>query len=250
MHKLGKASGLHASIGAMIVFGLHVDAKAESPRHRTLVVSSASTEADNYSTLPNHDVKFRQLFGNWQAMERVPDSQARAVVFSRAGDAVGRPVYPVRQNISGSGLLVALSTTRPTSRTSVSTSSNLRQQVPTGSVTSGFGMRRHPILGGYRAHNGIDLAAPMGTPIVASTDGVVQVAGWNGGYGNFVALDHGGGVQTRYGHMSRIDVVEGQAVRKGDVIGLIGSTGRSTGPHLHYEVRVNGQPVDPLSWSR
>ena len=106
-------------------------------------------------------------------------------------------------------------------------------------------MRVHPVLGGRRAHKGIDLAAATGTPIRASADGVVEKAEWFGGYGLFVQLDHGGAMETRYGHMSRVAVAEGQQVRKGDVIGYVGSTGRSTGPHLHYEVHVDNRPVNP-----
>lgn len=114
-------------------------------------------------------------------------------------------------------------------------------------LTSGFGWRQHPVLGGLRAHAGVDLAAPAGSPIVATSAGVVSREGWYGGYGLLVALDHGGGVETRYGHMSRLNVVSGQRVRKGDVIGYVGSTGRSTGPHLHYEMRIDGQAVNPMS---
>ncbi|WP_338467607.1 M23 family metallopeptidase [Novosphingobium sp. ZN18A2] len=113
-------------------------------------------------------------------------------------------------------------------------------------MTSGFGMRHHPILGGRRKHDGVDLASPVGTPVHATADGVVEKASWFGGYGLFVELEHGANMETRYGHMSKIAVAEGQRVHKGDVIGYVGSTGRSTGPHLHYEVRVNGVPVNPL----
>lgn len=115
-------------------------------------------------------------------------------------------------------------------------------------MTSGYGMREHPILGGRRKHDGVDLASPVGTPIHATADGVVEKASWFGGYGLFVELDHGANMETRYGHMSRIAVAEGQRVHKGDVIGYVGSTGRSTGPHLHYEVRVNGLAVNPLAY--
>jgi len=109
-------------------------------------------------------------------------------------------------------------------------------------------MRNHPVLGGRRGHKGIDLAAPTGTPIRATADGVVEMADWFGGYGLYVQLDHGAAMETRYGHMSRIAVAQGQQVRKGDVIGYVGSTGRSTGPHLHYEVRVSGDAVNPLPY--
>ena len=114
-------------------------------------------------------------------------------------------------------------------------------------MTSGFGMREHPLLGGWRAHTGIDLAAPIGSPIRATSDGQVSRADWFGGYGLFVSLEHGGGVQTRYGHMARLNVLEGQRVRKGDVIGFVGSTGRSTGPHLHYEIRLDGRAINPAA---
>lgn len=115
-------------------------------------------------------------------------------------------------------------------------------------VSSQFGLREHPVLGGRRAHAGMDLAAPSGTPIRATADGVVHAARWNGGYGLFVEIEHGGDIDTRYGHMSRLNVAEGQVVRKGDVIGYVGSTGRSTGPHLHYEVRIDGAAVDPAPY--
>ena len=117
-------------------------------------------------------------------------------------------------------------------------------------LTSGFGMRADPMLGGQRMHSGVDLAAPVGSPVIATSDGIVSQAGWRGGYGLFVALEHGGGFQTRYGHMSGVAVTPGQAVRKGDIIGYVGSTGRSTGPHPHYEMRVNGSAVRPLLKSR
>lgn len=114
-----------------------------------------------------------------------------------------------------------------------------------GRITSGFGMRRHPILGYRRMHSGIDFSARHGTTIVAVTDGRVSGAGRMGGCGNAVRLDHGNGLQTRYCHMSRLAVSNGQQVRRGQVIGYVGSTGLSTGPHLHYEMYRSGRAVDP-----
>ena len=116
-----------------------------------------------------------------------------------------------------------------------------------GRVTSGFGERFHPILGYQRFHAGLDLAAAYGTPIVAAADGRVVSAGWRGGYGQAVSVAHGGGVQTLYGHMSRIAAYGGELVHRGQVIGYVGSTGLSTGPHLHFEVTRNGRPVNPTS---
>lgn len=115
-------------------------------------------------------------------------------------------------------------------------------------VSSGFGPRTHPITGERRVHAGVDFAAPAGTPVVAAAAGVVRVAGRHGGYGLLVVLDHGDGIQTRYAHASRLLVAAGQAVARGQLIALVGSTGRSTGPHLHFEVRVGGVAQDPLAW--
>ena len=123
-------------------------------------------------------------------------------------------------------------------------SSGLVAPVP-GRLTSHFGMRMHPILGYVRMHAGIDIAAAYGTPIVAVTDGRVMGAGPMGGCGNAVRLDHGGGLQTRYCHMSQTAVQAGQFVRRGQVIGYVGLSGLSTGSHLHYEMYRNGAPVDP-----
>jgi murein DD-endopeptidase MepM/ murein hydrolase activator NlpD len=115
-----------------------------------------------------------------------------------------------------------------------------------GRITSGFGMRYHPILHYERFHAGLDFGAPYGSPIVAAANGQVVAAGWAGGYGNEVQISHGGGVVTLYGHMSGVVARPGEVVRQGQVIGYVGSTGLSTGPHLHFEVKVNGQAVNPL----
>jgi murein DD-endopeptidase MepM/ murein hydrolase activator NlpD len=97
-------------------------------------------------------------------------------------------------------------------------------------------------------HKGLDLAVASGTPVLAPADGVVERASWFSSYGNLIEIAHGGNMETRYGHLSGYNVVEGQHVHKGDVIGYVGSTGRSTGPHLHYEVRIDGHAVDPMPY--
>lgn len=125
-------------------------------------------------------------------------------------------------------------------------SQGLLAPVP-GRVTSNYGLRRHPILGYSRMHRGMDFKAGYGTPIYAVTDGRVNYAGRHGGHGNFVRLTHGGGLQTGYAHMSRISVSPGQSVRRGQVIGYVGSTGLSTGPHLHYEMYSNGASINPAT---
>ncbi|CAH0497869.1 M23 family metallopeptidase [Novosphingobium sp. CECT 9465] len=159
------------------------------------------------------DEEFRRLFASWQQLDNGILPSAKPTTIRRAG--------------------VSIPSLAP---------------VTVAHLSSGYGMRNHPVLGGRRAHKGIDLAASTGTPIRASADGVVEKADWFGGYGLFVQLDHGGAMETRYGHMSRVAVAEGQQVRKGDVIGYVGSTGRSTGPHLHYEVRVAGEAVNPVPY--
>jgi len=114
-------------------------------------------------------------------------------------------------------------------------------------ITSGFGMRFHPVLGFSRMHSGTDLAAPWGSPVYAVADGIIQFVGPHGGHGNYIRMDHGGGTATGYGHLSRFAVNSGMRVRAGQVIGYVGSTGLSTGPHLHYEVFRNGASIDPMS---
>ncbi|RST31947.1 M23 family metallopeptidase [Sphingomonas ginkgonis] len=117
--------------------------------------------------------------------------------------------------------------------------------------TSGFGVRSDPFQARAAMHPGIDLAGPIGTPIYATADGTVMRAGWNaGGYGNLVEIDHGKGIATRYGHMSAVLVSAGQHISRGQLIGRMGSTGRSTGSHLHYEVRIDGRAVNPIPFMK
>lgn len=125
----------------------------------------------------------------------------------------------------------------------------LRTPVNASRMSSGFGMRRHPVLGYTRMHKGVDFAAPTGTPIYASGDGVVVERGVKNGFGNYIRIRHNSTLQTAYGHMSRFNasVTRGTRVRQGQVIGYVGMTGRATGPHLHYEVLVNGTQVNPLT---
>jgi murein DD-endopeptidase MepM/ murein hydrolase activator NlpD len=117
-----------------------------------------------------------------------------------------------------------------------------------GVITSGYGYRTHPVLGYSRLHAGTDFGAATGTPIVAAAGGTVVSAGWMGGYGNAVVISHGGGLATLYAHQSRLAVGPGARVARGHVIGYVGSTGMSTGPHLHFEVRVNGVTTDPARY--
>ena len=172
------------------------------------------------------DDEFRQLFASWQSMEK--PAQRQNLVSTAMPARIG-------------GTIPGFGPAQPVSIPSL---------VPVDGVklTSDFGMRWHPVLGGRRQHKGVDLAAPAGTPIHASADGIVGRADWFSGYGLYVALEHGGNIETRYGHMSRLNVAAGQTVHKGDIIGYVGTTGRSTGPHLHYEVRIAGEAVNPIPY--
>jgi murein DD-endopeptidase MepM/ murein hydrolase activator NlpD len=132
--------------------------------------------------------------------------------------------------------------------TKITNFSNSQIAFPTAKgtpITSRFGWRIHPIKGDRRFHTGIDFGAAMGTPIYAIAPGRVEFAGERGGYGNAVIVNHGGGKSTLYGHASKLYVKEGQQVTRGQIIAAVGSTGMSTAPHLHFEVRVNDKPINP-----
>lgn len=166
---------------------------------------------------------------------------------SRDADLVGPQRFASRSSLASTGMSVSI-LDRP------APAIRRQSRVLFGSaplalarVSSSFGYRWHPLEGGRRFHAGVDLAAPSGTSVYAAAAGQVAIAGNTGGYGLLVELEHGSGYETRYGHLSRLNVVPGQTVQTGELIGFVGSTGNSTGPHLHYEKRINGVPVDPLS---
>lgn len=124
----------------------------------------------------------------------------------------------------------------------------IRKPLASGQMRSGFGMRRHPVMGYFKMHSGVDWSDRIGTPIVAAGNGVITKASWSGGYGRRVEIEHANGYTTTYSHLSGFarGISEGSRVRQGQVIGYLGNSGLSTGPHLHYEVLVNGRFVDPL----
>ncbi|ABD27592.1 peptidase M23B [Novosphingobium aromaticivorans DSM 12444] len=202
------------AFAAVALFSSAAPALANSAASADIAAPLRAAEAAKAGVSADRgDEEFRRLFANWQSLDNGILPSAKPTTIRRAS--------------------VSIPSLAPVAMTRLSSS---------------YGMREHPVLGGRRAHKGIDLAAPTGTPIRASADGIVEKAEWFGGYGLFVQLDHGGAMETRYGHMSRVAVAEGQQVRKGDVIGYVGSTGRSTGPHLHYEVRVSGEAVNPVPY--
>jgi murein DD-endopeptidase MepM/ murein hydrolase activator NlpD len=119
-----------------------------------------------------------------------------------------------------------------------------------GRITAGFGQRLDPFSGEGVFHSGVDICTPYGTRVESAADGLIVRAGWDSGYGNEIVVDHGYGMTTKYGHLSKIFVIVGQEVKRGEVIGAVGMTGKTTGPHLHYEVMVNDTPVNPMKYLR
>lgn len=216
------------SIAALAAFaGLAVSnpALANSSAAAADVTAPLRTAQSAKPATASTDAEFRRLFADWKALDRgvVNTVQARTAL----------PASPLSQG----------SILRP-----AGVSIPSRMPVENAALTSGYGMRTHPVLGGRRAHKGIDLAMPTGTPVYATADGVVSKAEWFSSYGLYISLEHGAAIQTRYGHLSRLNVASGQKVTKGDIIGYVGSTGRSTGPHLHYEVRIAGNSVNPVPY--
>lgn len=178
--------------------------------------------------------------GQWAAHEQSVLDQVR----SRRSDYERR----IREQQRESDSIAALLRSRGSPGPQASGVGSLGAPLANPVITSTFGYRIHPIFGDRRLHSGLDFRAGAGTPIVAAAPGEVVFAGMRGGYGNCVIIDHGGGVATLYAHQSAIRVRTGQQVGRGEVIGAAGATGFATGPHLHFEVRANGTPVDPLAY--
>lgn len=196
------------------------------------------------SAEPNRPDNKRQVVGN-------PLVRKTALTYERkpGNKASDRPVL-----VNDITVASRVSSERPASLPAASRASGSAMNVPSiwpvaGPLRSGFGVRGNPFGGSSREfHKGQDISAPMGAPVIATADGKVVIAGWLRGYGWVVYIDHGNGISTRYGHLSRIDVAVGQSIKRGEQLGLVGSTGRSTGPHLHYEVLINGQATNPVPY--
>lgn len=218
----------------------------------------------NYNSLQHEAQLMRERYDNLQ--KKVKQTNEQLASLQLLADEVGT-AYGMKKQIAGSPDLIGEAPLVPTLGQSLAEYSYLRTTnvagrsrnifaradanlLPAGwpimgRLMDGFGHRMDPFSGEGAMHTGVDISAPMGTPIKATADGIVMYANWNAGYGRCVIVDHGNGYQTLYGHMSHIDVVDGQEIRQGEVVGLVGSSGRSTGTHVHYEVRVHSTPVNP-----
>lgn len=221
------------SFAALACLALTPAAYANSSSNADIAAPLRAANEANQSVSGGQDERFSALFSNWRSLEasQVPALAAVAEAQSQAG--MGGVTSGTIAGFRAGGPQVSIPSRMPLAGLT---------------MTSDYGMRFHPVTGRRAAHKGVDLAAPTGTPIFATGDGMISRASWYSTYGLYVSIEHGGQIQTRYAHMSRLNVAEGQRVRKGDIIGFVGSTGRSTGPHLHYEVRVDGAAVNPVPY--
>ena len=221
-------------------------------------------KVSNYNSLQHEAELLRERYENLQVKVKQTNEQLASLQLLAQEVSTA---YGVRKQLAGSADLVAEAPLVPTMHETLEEYSYLRTTnlarrqrnifsdlntnvLPSvwpvnGRLEGGYGKRNDPFSGEGAMHTGVDISAPKGTPVRAAADGVVLRAGWNGGYGKCVIVDHGHGYQTWYGHLSRMDVIEGQPIRQGEVVGAVGSTGHATGPHLHYEVRVGATPVNP-----
>lgn len=190
------------------------------------IVEQQVTELENLSLA--QEARLQELIREKQRQEALEALRARlAAAQARRMAAIAAGLPPPVERVEGGPVVFAWPVRGP--------------------ITSPFGMRVDPITGRYQLHSGVDIGAGYGTPIQAAADGIVLFAGWYGGYGYAIILDHGSGLSTLYAHCSAMYVSEHQWIQRGQVIGSVGATGWATGPHLHFEIRVNGVPVDPLT---
>lgn len=219
---------------------------------RLFVVLNRSLRAIEAEQIDGIDTLTESAFVTADEITEALASAGLPVEIDTSGEAVGGPLLPVETGVrfeervreldEALGKLEAVK--------ALARELPIHNPAPGRPVSSSFGVRRDPIIRRPAMHAGIDFRAPSGTGILSAGAGTVVKAGWNGGYGRMVEVDHGGGLTTRYAHMSRIRVKVGQTVDTGDVVGDVGSSGRSTGPHLHYEMRRNGTAIDPLRFLR
>jgi murein DD-endopeptidase MepM/ murein hydrolase activator NlpD len=217
----------------------------------------------NYNSLQQEAQMLRVRYDNLQ--RKVKQTNEQLATLESLADEV-TTAYGVKKRLAGSMDLVEEAPLVPTMNDTLAEYSSLRSinlsrdrnifsradvnVLPgiwpvNGRLMAGYGVRSDPFNGEGAMHTGIDISAPQGTPVHATADGIILHAGWNGGYGRCVIIDHGNGYQTWYAHLSRIDAIEGQEIRQGDTLGAVGTSGRSTGAHLHYEVRLGSTPVNP-----
>jgi murein DD-endopeptidase MepM/ murein hydrolase activator NlpD len=240
-------------IGLLLAFSSYSIVRFLSPAPVALTTEAVPAEMARLAAATEQRVieieQRQQLLAAMIAGEEIDPAVLRRIASSSA-EGVGGPLEPVGgSDATFKQLFNSWKKLDNISQGAIAVPSD--KPVRTAAFTSGYGVRSDPFRGAAAMHAGIDLAGPTGTPIHATADGVVREAGWNnGGYGRLVKIDHGRGIETRYAHLSVIGVTPGQRVTRGQVIGRMGSTGRSTGSHLHYEVRIDGRAVNPIPFMK
>ncbi len=240
-------------VGLLLAFSSYSIVRFLSPAHIQTVTSEIPVEMVRLAAATEQRVneieQRQQLLAAMIAGEEIDPAVLRRIASSSA-EGVGGPLEPVGgSDATFKQLFTSWKKLDSISQGAIAVPSE--KPVRTAAFTSGFGVRSDPFRGAAAMHAGIDLAGPVGTPIYATADGVVSESGYNsGGYGNLVKITHGRGIETRYGHLSSIMVSPGQRITRGQQIGRMGSTGRSTGSHLHYEVRIDGRAVNPIPFMK
>ena len=245
------------ALGLLIAFSTFSLVRFFSPSAAPTVIGAVSDDMARLASMTEQKVRIleqrQQLLASMLAGDDVDPAILRQIATTSAASELGRggPYEPVKAD-SDSTFKQLFSSWKKLDNLQVGAIAVPSEKpVKMAAFTSGYGTRSDPFNGSVARHMGIDLAGPMGTPIYATADGVVSASGYNnGGYGNLIKLDHGRGIETRYGHLSAMLVAAGQRVIRGQLIGRMGSTGRSTGSHLHYEVRIEGKAVNPIPFMK
>ncbi len=251
---LRAAAGLTVVSLALIIYGA-----VRLGQHEALNLKYLSVRAENESLKQTNDAyqnSYAKLKGQISYVEDMSKELARKARMEHSPEidelvGIGGPETVVALDKAADHLEREVRHINDRLRSDILRLASIPRGLPVnGYVTDGFGMRRNPFNGeGREVHEGIDVAVDFGTPVTATADGLVIYAAPHAGYGNLVIVYHSNGITTRYGHLSRISVEAGQRVKRSDQVGNAGSTGRSTGPHVHYEIRENDQSVDPLRYA-
>ena len=210
-------------------------AERDNNFYRAMMQAEPLSPARRYAGLERQRVLDR--------LDSLPDNELVALVRDKL-DRLDQMLYTQVKSFDYLVALVDSNTTRTAHTPAI-------QPVPEKymrTMASGYGIRRDPVYGTMKFHEGMDFSAPVGTPVYATADGTVRTSSWQSGYGNMVEIDHGFNYTTRYAHLSKLIATPGRQVKRGDLIGLVGNTGKSTGPHLHYEVRYKGVPQNPVNY--
>jgi len=245
-------------LGLLVAFSTYSMIRVFSPAAvATPVATTVSNDLSRLASLTEQKIKIiedrQQLLASMLAGDNVDPAVLRHIATVNAAQSLGQggPLEPVGKDSDMTFKQLFSSWKKLDNLQVGAIAIPSEKPVKIAAFTSGYGTRADPFNGSVARHMGIDLAGPMGTPIYATADGIVSAAGWNnGGYGNLIKLDHGRGIETRYGHLSAILVSAGQHILRGQLIARMGSTGRSTGSHLHYEVRIEGKAVNPIPFMK